>query len=89
VGAAEDIQRRMTELTDFINETDQQVRDGHLSDLTGLDEEVASLCDRALALPPAQAVTIQPLMAKMISSLESLAKALEEFQNNLKTQGGA
>lgn len=88
MGAAEDIQNRMMELTDFITETDRQVREGTLTDLSGLDDEVASLCDRALALPPAQAAGIQPFMAKMISSLESLAQALDVFQRNLKNQDG-
>lgn len=77
----EQIETRIRELTDFIAQSAQMVREGRMVALTHLDDEVAALCDAALALPPAEAKQIQPFMAAMIAGLEDLARALEEYRN--------
>ena len=85
----EAIKTRMIELTDFIQQADDTINGGQMVDLQGLDDEVASLCDRALALPPQEATQIQPLMADMITRLEALGASLQRFQDNLRSENGA
>lgn len=77
----QDISIRMQDLIHFIEDASESVRSGVMTDLQGLDEEVASLCDRTISLPPEQALEVQPLMAEMISRLEDLGRALKEFQD--------
>lgn len=80
IQTSEQIQTRMRELTDFISQSAQSVREGRMVTLHHLDDEVAALCDAALALPPAEAKQIQPSMAGMIAQLEDLARALEQYR---------
>jgi hypothetical protein len=82
----EQIETRMRELTDFISQSAQSVREGRMVTLHHLDDEVAALCDAAIALPPVEAKHIQPVMAGMIAQLEALAGALEEYR---RQKGGA
>jgi iron-sulfur cluster repair protein YtfE (RIC family) len=74
----------MQVLTDFIIDAGHQVRSGNMVNLTGLDEKVARVCDRTLALPPAQATKMQPVMAEMIGHLEDLSNALRDYQDQRK-----
>lgn len=78
------IETRMRDLTVFISQSAQQVRGGKMVSLHHLDDEVASLCDAALALPPAEAGQVQPVMAEMIGQLEDLANALKEYRDAKK-----
>lgn len=82
---ADDIRARMEKLTDFIREAENSVRDGKIADLTGLDRDVALICNKAVALPPEQARDIQPMMAELIGSLESLSTALMSFKEGLQS----
>lgn len=82
----EQIETRMRELTDFIAQAAQSVRDGRMVALTHLDDEVAALCDAAIALPPAEAKQVQRPMAGMIAQLEDLARALQDYRDQ---KGGA
>ncbi len=84
--AVQDIKTRMQELTSFVIQANNTINAGQMVDLQGLDDEVASLCDRTLALPPEQAAQIQPLMAEMISNLEELGRTLEMYQEKLRDQ---
>ena len=79
----DEIKTRMQELIEFISQANETIQGGEMVDLMGLDDEVASLCDRTLALPPEHAVIVQPLMAEMISKLESLGETLKDFQDNI------
>ena len=74
------IETRLTELTAFIIECTEKVESGEMVDLSGLDDEIASLCERTVALPPPEATTLQPLMGDMIAHLEKLGVALKNFQ---------
>lgn len=80
----DDIRARMEKLAAFIQDTEDTVRGGTMVDLTGLDREVALICNRAVALPPAQARDIQPLMAELIGNLERLSTALRDYKEGLK-----
>lgn len=81
---SEDIQKRLGELSNFILESTRTVESGQMIDLSGLDDEVASICDRVVTLPPQQAAQAQPLMAEMIGNLERLGQALKEYQDRQK-----
>jgi hypothetical protein len=77
----EEIQKRLGELCQFITDSIQTVESGTMVDLSGLDEEVASICDHVVTLPPAEATQTQPLMAEMIGNLEKLGEALQKYQD--------
>lgn len=75
------IETRMREITDFIGDAAQSVREGKMVVLHHLDDEVAALCDAAVSLPPADAKMVQPLMAAMIGKLEDLSRALQDYKS--------
>ena len=85
---AQQIAARLNELSDFIDEANAKLDDGEVVNLTHLDDEVATLCEQTLSLPPQEAAQIQPAMADMISKLEELGTALKEFQESLKSKNG-
>jgi hypothetical protein len=80
----DEIRAKMEKLTDFIREAEVIVRGGKMVDLSGLDRDVATICNKAVSLPPDQAREIQPLMAELIGSLEQLSGALVTYKEDLK-----
>jgi hypothetical protein len=85
---AQNIIIRLTELSSFIDEAQTKLDNGEIVNLTHLDDEVSTLCEETLSLPPQEAVQVQAVMAEMISKLEKLSVALQEFQDNLKSGNG-
>ncbi len=83
---AQDISARLQELSDFIESAHNSLSDGEVVNLSHLDGEIEKLCEATLRLPPADATQVQPVMADMISKLEALGLALQEFQNGLTSQ---
>lgn len=81
----EDIQTRMQDICDFIASSTMEVNTGKMVNLAGLDDDVAALCERTIALPPEDAMQVQPLMADMISKLELLGEALREYQDRARS----
>ena len=86
---AEQIKSRLEELTSFIEEAQSELADGKVVNLSHLDNEVEELCQQTLSLAPQEAQQVQPVMATMISRLEELSVALQDFQKNLKNNEGA
>lgn len=84
MSTTDQITERLRELIVYISDSEIAVRDGNIVDLQTLDETVARLCEDIVALPPDQARGIHPLMAEMISSLESLSRALKDLQDDLQ-----
>ena len=82
----EQIETRLTEITAFIIESTEKVEGGEMVDLSGLDDEIASLCERTVALPPEMAQAVQPTMAEMIAQLEKLGAALKNYQDGQSPQ---
>ena len=76
------IDARLKELTDFIVDCTEKVEGGEMVDLKGLDDEIASLCERTVALPPEEAHAVQPTMAEMIAKLERLGQALKNYKDS-------
>lgn len=80
----DDIRAKMEKLSSFILDAEDKVRAGKMADLSGMDREVAVICNKAVSLPPDQARDIQPLMAEMIGNLERLSTALKDYKEDLK-----
>lgn len=80
----QDIIKDLNRLTAFIEQTHTKLSDGTVESLSHLDSEVEVLCRDIIALPPLDAQSVQPMMADMISRLEALGIALQEFQTKLK-----
>lgn len=76
---------QMERLSVFILDAEEKVLSGKMVDMSGLDRDVSTLCTKALALPPAQAMEIQPLMAELIGHLERLTIALKAYRNNARS----
>ncbi len=74
----------MEKLKIFIQDADITVRGGTMVDLTGLDRDVATICTKAVALPPAEAHDLQPLMADLIGELERLSITLKDYRDDIK-----
>ncbi len=85
---SEDIITKLSELTQFIENALDRLQNEDVVDLSHLDGEVAGLCEETLTLPPEEAVKVQPVMGEMITKLERLGMALQDFQNSLKDQNG-
>jgi len=85
---ANNITKKLDDLTQFIEDAHPKLEKGQVIPLSHLDEDVAKLCEQSLSLPPAEAKTIQPAMARMISKLESLGIALQTFQEQIKSSQG-
>lgn len=79
-----EIRQKMEQMNDFILDAETKLREGTMTDLTGLDKEVAVICTNAVALPPAEAHDLQPLMAELIGNLERLSMALKDYRDDLK-----
>lgn len=79
----EDIKERLQSLTNFVAEAQDRIDAGEMVNLSRLDDEVATLCDETLALPPEQAAEVQPVMGEMISKLEILSNSLREYKDNM------
>lgn len=71
-------------LTAFIEDAQFKLSKGEVINISHVDAKVAQLCDQALSLKPADATQVQPAMADMISRLEQLGLALQDFQAHLK-----
>jgi hypothetical protein len=81
----EDIRVRMQNICDFIASSITDVDAGLMVNLSGLDDNVAALCERTISLPPDEAQQIQPLMAEMINNLDRLGKALRDYQVRVRS----
>lgn len=76
----------LNRLSAFIEEAQVKLGDGEIVNLSHLDSEVETICQEIVKLPPKQAQDVQPVMADMISKLETLGISLQEFQKNLKAR---
>lgn len=76
---------KMETLSNFIRDAEGTVLGGQMVDMSGLDKDVAVICNKVVSLPPAQAMELQPLMADMIGSLERLSIALKDYKDNLRS----
>lgn len=81
---APEIRAKMEKLTEFIRDAEASVRSGKMVDLSGLDRDVAMICNKAIALPPVEARDLQPVMAELIGNLEHLSTALKDYKEDLK-----
>ena len=73
------------ELTSFVEEALEKVKNDEMPDLSNLDERVSSLCGDIETADEDTKARIQPMMATMIGRLDELAQALTAYQQ--KVQG--
>lgn len=85
---ANEIKTKLEEMTQFIAEAHAKLQKGEVVNLAHLDAEIATLCEQTLTLPTTEAQKIQPIMGNMISHLEELGVALQDFQTQLKDNNG-
>jgi hypothetical protein len=52
--------------------------EGHLIDLSGLDDRVMDLCKNIEHLPPVESAPLKPIMLVLIDNLNSLVDAIRE-----------
>lgn len=76
----------LNRLSAFIEEAQIKLGDGEIINLSHLDGEVETVCQQIVKLPSKQAQDVQPIMADMISKLETLGISLQEFQKTLKAR---
>lgn len=76
--------QRLTQMTETIDEAQNDVAAGIVKDLTHMDREMAQICDDIVKLSPEDAAQVQPIMADMISRLETLAGSLQSFKEQMK-----
>lgn len=76
---------RMRDICDFIDDAAARVDAGEMVNLAGLDDDVASLCERTVNLPADDAAQIQPFMADMIGKLDRLGNALKDYQSRVRS----
>lgn len=81
----DDILNRLRTICDFIADATAKVDGGEMVNLAGLDDDVASLCERTIALPPEDAAQAQPFMAEMITALDRLGQALRDYQDRARS----
>ncbi|NCC22498.1 MAG: hypothetical protein EOM26_08550 [Alphaproteobacteria bacterium] len=82
----EELETRLANMIDFVNQARDQVDSGTLANLGDLDKDVAQLCDDVEAAPPEVAQQVSSKMSDMISSLEDLARSLKTFQDNAQRE---
>lgn len=78
------LRTKMEDINTFVLDAQAKIQGGEMVDLTGMDKDVATICTRAVSLPPDQARELQPLMAEMIGNLERLSGILKDYKENLK-----
>lgn len=78
------IRNKMQQLGEFISDAETAALNGKVTDMSGLDKDVTIICKQAIALPPAEALALQPDMADLIGRLERLSMALRDFKENVK-----
>lgn len=82
---AQDLKQRFEGLIEFISDTNDKIQDGTMTELENLDQDVMALCQDVENSTPEIAKKMQPLMAKVISSLDELAQNITTYQNNQKS----
>lgn len=82
---ADQLRKKMEDINEFIMDAQMKIQGGEMVNLTSMDKDVATICTRAVALPPAQARDLQPLMAEMIGNLERLSSILKDYKDTLKS----
>ena len=81
-----EIIEKLEALTRFIGDAHTALNEGAVVDLSYLDGEVAKICEETLSLPAQEAAKVQPIMGEMITKLEALGVALQDFQSHMKSK---
>ncbi len=81
------VQDSLQDMILLIETAENDVRDGKVVRLSGLEDDVAALCRRIESGPRAEARACEELLLQVISRLETLAHELELFKARLSDRG--
>lgn len=84
MGKEQDIYEQLdARLVDQIGRIDRALdtleRGDDMEDMSGLEDDIADLCDAIEKAPPRVARDLEPRLAEVIGGLEELARVLEEI----------
>ncbi|NQZ14957.1 MAG: hypothetical protein HRT94_09070 [Alphaproteobacteria bacterium] len=80
----EQIIQQLQDVSETIDQAQNDIAAGLVRDLSHLDNHVAQICNDIVNLSPEDAAQVQPIMADMISKLEALASSLQTFKSQMK-----
>ncbi len=83
---AEELQNRLDNMIEFVDQATEQVESGTLANLGTLDKDVSQLCNDVESSSPEVAQAVSNKMAEMVSKLEDLAKALNDYQDKVQSE---
>ena len=81
-----DIEARLKQTRHVIALAKADLMNGKFQPLSHLKDDVNAICNEAVALSTDEAKKLLPQIADMIDELEYLAKALEEYQKEMKAK---
>ena len=82
-----DLESRLDEQIQNIEEAIQSTRQNKLADLSHMDKTVAGICNAVMTANEDTAQSLEPKMIRMINLLDELAVELKEFQD--RQSGGS
>jgi hypothetical protein len=85
---AQDIEKRLKAIIDYVQDCERRVLKGEIMDLQGLDKNVVEICDAVAAMPRKESQGLEKRMSQLIDLLETLAGAMKAQQDKLATAGG-
>lgn len=85
---AESIIARLEAVLDYIRVAEGRLAKGEIVDLSGLDRTVGAICEAVENAEPAVAKKAEPLMERLIASLDALARAMQKQFSELKGKEG-
>jgi hypothetical protein len=77
------IGKQLKSITDYVRDCQARVTKGEVMDLQGLDRNVIEVCDAIAKLPEKEGHAMEDRMGELISSLEVLAKTMQEHHDRL------
>ena len=84
----EDIEKRLRNLIDHVNESAASVQNNEVPVLGPWEEEAVKICADIEKSAPEVAKALEQQVLEMIISLEKLSIELESFQNRLEEKNG-
>jgi hypothetical protein len=84
--SAQEFQKKLIDLTQFIDQAIDQVQSGTIVSLQPVERDVDALCRQIEKSPTSVAHSLKPLMADAISRLDLLAESLQTLKSNLESK---
>jgi hypothetical protein len=75
-----DFRTELDDMTALVIQAERKVHEGIITNVGSLESDVATLCTRITQGNPVEARELQPAMADLITHLDALAAALNDFK---------